>query len=282
MELIIVTGMSGAGKSVTLKFLEDLDYFCIDNLPPMFLEKFCEFCTTHGTGIKKVAIGIDIRGGSLFDDFFRALGSLEHEKLKILFLEANDAALIKRFKETRRIHPLSRNDRINMGILQERSLLKKIKEKADIIIDTSTFLTNQLKEEIVALFVHNKKSNSLMITVLSFGYKYGIPLDSDLVFDVRFIPNPFYIDELKQLTGNDPQVYDYVMDKAECVIFIDKLKSMLDFLIPSYIKEGKNQLVISIGCTGGKHRSVVIANEIVKYLKIKEQSARIEHRDFMK
>lgn len=281
MQFVIVTGMSGAGKSTVLKILEDLDFFCVDNLPPSLIPKFAEVCFRPGIDIDKIALGIDIRGGKLFDDLIPGLEAISGEdyQYSILFLDASDEALLKRFKETRRSHPLAKNDRIITGIIKERKLLTSIKQKSTHIIDTSQILTRHLREKINDIFVDEKKFNSLMITILSFGFKFGIPTDSDLVFDVRFIPNPFYIHDLKELTGNDTAVSDYVMDCKVSRTFLEKMADMVEFLIPNYINEGKNQLVISIGCTGGKHRSVTLANELYRELTQKGESVIIKHRD---
>ncbi|MCQ4726442.1 RNase adapter RapZ [Anaerotignum faecicola] len=283
MKFVIVTGMSGAGKTTVLKFLEDINYFCADNLPPALLLKFAELFE-QGSEIDKVALGIDIRGGRLFKDLFHGLSQLTENgyDYDILFLDASDESLIKRFKETRRSHPLSKTGSIAEGIQKERETLKDVKKRADYIIDTSNILTRELKEKINSIFVLNEKFESLIITVCSFGFKYGIPIDSDLVFDVRFLPNPFYIQELKEFTGNDECVSSYVMGFEESRIFLDKLTDMVEFLIPQYIKEGKNRLVISIGCTGGKHRSVTLANELYKALSNEKHSVRLKHNDIEK
>ena len=284
MKYVILTGMSGAGKSTVLKFFEDIGYFCVDNLPPSLIPKFIELCDKPGTEIEKVAIGIDIRGGKLFDDFFTYLLEIKSEKhlFEILFLDCSDEVLLKRYKETRRRHPLAKGERIITGIIRERELLSDIRRKSDYIIDTSHILARQLKQKINDIFIENKEFDSLMINILSFGFKYGIPSDADLVFDVRFLPNPFYIEELKPLTGNDVSVHDYVMKFEESNIFLNKLLDMVNFLIPNYIKEGKNQLVIAIGCTGGKHRSVTLANELYNNLNKLQYSTIITHRDIDK
>ena len=229
-------------------------------------------------------MGIDIRGGKLFKDLFATLSNLQESgyDMEILFLDASDTTLIKRYKETRRSHPLSKGGSIEEGIRKEREILQDVKKKATYIIDTSNILVRELKEQINHIFVENKNFESLIITVCSFGFKYGIPIDSDLVFDVRFLPNPFYIQELKELTGNDSPVSDYVMSFDESKIFLDKLTDMVKFLIPQYIKEGKNQLVISIGCTGGKHRSVTLANALYNVLKEEGHSILIKHNDIEK
>jgi UPF0042 nucleotide-binding protein len=283
MRFLIVTGMSGAGKSTVLKYLEDIDYFCVDNLPPGLIPKFAELCEASND-IENVALGIDIRGGSLFNDLFSCISEMKSEtnKFEILFMDSSDEVLLKRYKETRRSHPLAKGDLATVGIKRERELLKDIKKKADYIIDTSYLLTRQLRSQLSDMFLENKSFDSLMITVLSFGFKYGIPHDADLVFDVRFLPNPFYIEELKAHTGNDVAVRDYVMQFDEAKQFLDMLNSMLEFLIPNYIKEGKNQLVVAIGCTGGKHRSVTLANEVYARLKGLGHSTVIAHRDIDK
>lgn len=284
MRFVIVTGMSGAGKTSVLKFLEDINFFCVDNLPPALLPKFAELCYEQEGEIERVALGIDIRGGKLFNDLFEVLSSLQEKgyEYEILYLDASDEVLIKRYKETRRSHPLSRNGSIQEGIRKEREMLWDVKAKATYIIDTSQVLTRQLKEQINGIFVENKKHENLVITIQSFGFKYGIPTDSDLVFDVRFLPNPFYIQELKELTGNDQPVSSYVMNFEESQIFLQKLLDMVEFLIPLYIKEGKNNLVISIGCTGGKHRSVTLANALYAALGQEKHMLLLQHHDIEK
>lgn len=284
MRFVIVTGMSGAGKTSVLKFLEDINFFCVDNLPPALLPKFAELCYEQEGEIERVAMGIDIRGGKLFNDLFQVLFSLQERgyEYEILFLDASDDVLIKRYKETRRTHPLSKGGSIQEGIQKERAMLKEVKTKATYIIDTSQILTRQLKEQINRIFVENQNFESLVITIRSFGFKYGIPADSDLVFDVRFLPNPFYIQELKEMTGNDEPVSSYVMNFKESRTFLQKMVDMLEFLIPLYIKEGKNSLVISIGCTGGKHRSVTLANALYQALGRERHALLLEHHDIEK
>ena len=283
MKFVIVTGMSGAGKSTSLKMLEDLGYFCVDNLPVPLIEKFAELTSSPNSELNKVAIGIDVRTG-----LTRVESALEKLKaagliFDILFLDASDDTLVKRFKETRRSHPLVANGRVEDGIVAEREQLKYLKKNATYIIDTSQMLTRELKAEINEIYSKNKGYSNLFITILSFGYKYGIPSDADLVFDVRFLPNPYYIDELKNHTGNDREVQDYVMGFKEAGIFLDKLEDMLLFLIPNYVVEGKNQLVVAIGCTGGKHRSVTLADKIYDRLKNNDRfGIKIEHRDIEK
>lgn len=282
MRFVIVTGLSGAGKTQATRTLEDLGYFCVDNLPPKLIPKFAELCTQSKGKIEKVALVIDIRGGVFFNDFFDSIKYLKDNEFEyeILFLEASDEVLIKRFKETRRSHPLSPDGRVLTGIALEREKLREIKNAADLIIDTSKYEIRHLRERINEAYgdkTHPEKN--LTITVLSFGFKYGIPVDSDLVFDVRFIPNPFYIPELKKYSGNDDPVKNYVLNQEETKTFIEKLMDMLRYLIPNYIKEGKRQLIISIGCTGGRHRSVAIANELYERLNSENYNSKIEHRD---
>lgn len=281
MKFIVITGLSGAGKSQAVKFLEDLGFFCVDNLPPALILKFAEICSQSRGPIDKVAIVTDIRGGKFFDQLQSSLDELQKEGFNydILFLEASDETLIKRFKSSRRMHPLAVDGRIIRGINAERRKLEEIKAKATYIIDTTNMSTSQLKQEIIHLFVEGGKTERLMINVISFGFKYGIPLDADLVFDVRFLPNPYYVESLKKLSGNDYEVREYVMKWPEALVFMNKLMDMIEFLIPYYIKEGKTQLVVAIGCTGGRHRSVTIANLFSSKLKEKEHRVIIEHRD---
>lgn len=282
MRFVIVTGLSGAGKTQATRTLEDLGYFCVDNLPPKLISKFADACLQSDGKIDKVALVIDIRGGIFFDDLFESLEELKKNNFtyEILFLEASDEVLIKRFKEARRSHPLSPGGRIITGIEDERKKLREIKNRADNIIDTSKYAIKDLKEKLNLLYGTGEISNKqLKLTILSFGFKYGIPTDSDLVFDVRFIPNPFYIPELKPYSGNDKPVQDYVLQQEETKGFLVRLKDMLEFLIPNYIKEGKRQLIISIGCTGGRHRSVAIANAVYEGLNGTQYDVNIEHRD---
>lgn len=285
MRFVIVTGMSGAGKSTTLKMLEDVGYYCVDNIPLKLIDKFAELIYMPGNEITKVALGIDIRSGQLLKELEEILLKIKNlgYEYEILFLDADDQVLVKRYKETRRNHPLAKAGRVDKGILQEREKMEFLKKRANYIIDTSQLLTRELKSEIDKIFVRNQEYKSLFITILSFGFKYGIPSDSDLVFDVRFLPNPYYIDGLKQQTGNDGEVQDYVMGYDAAKEFLNKLEDMLEFLIPHYITEGKNQLVVSIGCTGGKHRSVTLANKLYEKLsKRVEFGLKVEHRDIEK
>ena len=285
MRLVIVTGMSGAGKTTALKMLEDMGYFCVDNLPIPLLTRFVEMFSEPEEEVKKIALGIDVRGGQDFSGLQEVLDEMDekHTEYEILFLDAQDDVLIKRYKETRRQHPLSGSGRVDTGIAKEREKIMFLKMRATYILDTSKMLTRELKLELEKIFVKGESFCSLYITVMSFGFKYGIPQDSDLVFDVRFLPNPYYIDELKEKTGSDPEVQDYVMENDKSQIFLEKLTDMVDFLIPNYILEGKNQLVIAIGCTGGKHRSVTLANALYQKLDKQENyGVRIEHRDIGK
>lgn len=284
MRFVIVTGLSGAGKSSTLKMLEDNGYFCVDNLPIPLISKFAQLTFKKEGSVDKVAIGVDIRSGEALRELDDVLDELKHFQYhyEILFLEASDAVLVKRYKETRRKHPLAGNGRVDQGIRKEREVLDFLKKKADYIIDTSQLLVRELKVEIEKIFVKNEKYSNFYITVVSFGFKYGIPMDSDLVLDVRFLPNPFYIPELKPLTGNEKPVYDYVLSSQVAKEFLEKAYDMLSFLIPNYILEGKNQLVVSIGCTGGKHRSVTLANAIAERLSTLPYGVKVEHRDINK
>lgn len=282
MRFVVVTGMSGGGKSTALKMLEDAGFYCVDNLPLSLIEKFVELISMPNSEISKVALGLDVRSDQSFRDATRVLKLLKGRgyQFEILFMDANDGVLIKRYKETRRVHPLAADGRLEDGVKKERRVLDDIKRNADYVIDTSNLLTRELKEELDRIFVGNGEYNSLMVTVMSFGFKHGIPADADLVFDVRFLPNPFYIDEMKRKTGNDREVQDYVMSFREAGEFLEKLADMIRFLMPNYVKEGKYRLVIAIGCTGGKHRSVTLANELYKCLKEEgKYGIKLYHRD---
>ena len=281
MRFVIVTGMSGGGKSTAMKMLEDAGYYCADNMPVPLIEKFMELLAMPDNGILKVALGLDVRADQSFEDVNQLVARLrEAYTFEILFLEAADSVLLKRYKESRRVHPLSVDGDLMSGITRERALLASIKQAADYVIDTTNLLTRELKAELDRIFVSNQAYNSLMVNVMSFGFKNGIPQDADLVFDVRFLPNPFYIDELKQKTGLDREVQDYVMGFPEAHEFVDKLTDMVNFLIPHYINEGKYQLVIASGCTGGQHRSVTLAGELYKRLKDRgDYGLTLRHRD---
>lgn len=286
MRFVIVTGLSGAGKTTTLKMLEDANYFCVDNLPIALIEKFAALMAgMDGGEAQNVALGIDVRSGRSLGELALVLSRMKElgYGFEILFLDAQDKVLVKRYKETRRSHPLAANGRVDDGIRLERERMKFLKDRADYIIDTTYLLTRELKEEIEKIFIDNSDFKNLMISVLSFGFKYGIPSDADLVFDVRFLPNPYYVDELRPLTGMDEGVYQYVMDNDIARQFAGKLEDMVKFLIPHYIREGKTSLVIAIGCTGGKHRSVTLARVLhEKLAEIREYGLRLEHRDIEK
>ena len=286
MRCVIVTGMSGAGKSTALKMLEDVGYFCVDNLPVPLIPKMADLLRVPGSELNKAALGVDIRSGESLAEMAKVLEELDGVGMKyeILFLESSDHVLIKRYKETRRFHPLAGNDgRVDEGIRMERERIKFLRGRADYLVDTSHMLTRELKRELNKIFVENKEYKNLYISVLSFGFKYGIPPDSDLVFDVRFLPNPYYIEELRPQSGNDREVRDYVMNNQKAVKFLDKMTDLVEFLIPNYVQEGKTQLVIAIGCTGGKHRSVTLANELFEVLSRNENyGIRVEHRDIGK
>ena len=284
MRFVIVTGMSGAGKSSVLKMLEDAGYFCVDNLPIPLIPKLTSFIISEGRTVKKAALGVDVRNGQALealDDVIKELNAHAFNP-EIIFLDSDTEVLVKRYKETRRSHPLAGEGRVDKGIELERERLEFLKKRADYIIDTSHMLIRDLKTEVDKIFVQDEKYNNFFISVVSFGFKYGILADADLVFDVRFLPNPFYIPELKKKTGLDQEVYDYVRGSDVCDPFLDKLEDMVKFLIPNYIIEGKNQIVIGIGCTGGKHRSVTIARAIMERLSNLNYGINIEHRDIMK
>ena len=285
MRFVILTGMSGAGKSTALKMMEDMGYYCVDNLPISLVESFVELAEANDAELQKVAVGIDIRSGQNLEALLSVLLKIEAtgKTCEVLFLEAEDTVLVKRYKETRRSHPLAEGERVDKGIDLERKKLEHLKKRADYIIDTSQLLTRELKTELQKIFVQNQDFKNLYVTILSFGFKYGIPADSDLVFDVRFLPNPYYVEQLRPKSGLDPEIQEFVMQYPATTEFLNQLEHMLEFLIPNYIAEGKNQLVISIGCTGGKHRSVTLANELYKRLsKQQNYGLRIEHRDIEK
>jgi UPF0042 nucleotide-binding protein len=282
MRFVIVTGLSGAGKTQAMRSLEDIGYFCVDNLPPTLIPKFAEACFQTDGKIDKIALVMDIRGGKFFDALFESLKDLEslEYKYEILYLDASDEVLIKRYKESRRKHPLAPDGRVLQGIALERNKLSELRNRASNIIDSTKLSIWDLRQKITEIYGEEGQVEvELMITVLSFGFKYGIPVDSDLVFDVRFIPNPFYIPELKKFSGMDEPVKEYVLKHEVTTNFLDKLDDMFKFLIPNYVKEGKRQLIISIGCTGGRHRSVAISNSVYERLKSQGQKVTVEHRD---
>ena len=284
MKLVIVTGMSGAGKTIALKMLEDIGFYCVDNLPISLVDKFVQL-VSEGTSIEKAALGLDIRSGEELGNLDEILENWRRSNVdvQVLFLDANDAVLIKRYKETRRTHPLAGAGRLENGIEKEREKLAFLKREADYIIDTSMLLTRELRKELEKIFLQDARYKNMYVTVLSFGFKYGVPEDADLVFDVRFLPNPYYDEHLRPLTGQVQAVRDYVMRGTTAEIFLKKLYDMIDFLLPNYINEGKNQLVIAVGCTGGKHRSVTIARALYEHLEAAgEYGIRIDHRDIDK
>ncbi|MCI9105188.1 MAG: RNase adapter RapZ [Lachnospiraceae bacterium] len=285
MKLVIVTGMSGAGKTIALKILEDQGFYCVDNLPISLLEPFAKLAVQQPSGYERIALGIDIRSGQELPLLLNVLEDWKQNDMpcQILFLDASDETLVKRYKETRRTHPLAGRGRVDSGIRQERERLAFLKKKADIILDTSQLLTRELRQELERIIEEEQDYGNLFITILSFGFKYGIPADADLVFDVRFLPNPYYVEELRQHTGKEAAVQTYVRQGGTADQFLIKLCDMLEFLIPNYVLEGKNQLVIGIGCTGGKHRSVTIASDLYQHLSQHEEfGIKIEHRDIDK
>ena len=285
MRFVIVTGMSGAGKSSVLKMLEDIGYFCVDNLPVKLIPKLTKMFICETDSIEKLALGIDIRNLEGLSHLDKTLNEMRENgyPYEILFLDADSNVLVKRYKETRRNHPLALQGRVDKAIEAEREELQFIKKHADYIMDTSHMLVRELKQEIDKIFLENEEYQNFFITILSFGFKYGIPADADLVFDVRFLPNPYYVDELRPLTGLDDRVFNYVMDCDIARAFADKLEDMINFLIPNYVKEGKTNLVIAIGCTGGKHRSVTLARELYSRLSGNTKYGfRLEHRDAQK
>ena len=286
MKLVIVTGMSGAGKTVALKMMEDMGYYCVDNLPIPLIEKFAELALGNNQGLSnQVALGIDIRSGQELPLLDKILERWRTDGIpfEILFLDASDEVLLKRYKETRRNHPLAGAGRIDEGIKKERECLAFLKKQANVILDTSMLLTKELRHELEKIYMEDGTYDNLFVTVMSFGFKYGIPADADLVFDVRFLPNPYYVENLRPKTGGEKEIQDYVKQGGTADIFLGKLYDMLDFLIPNYVLEGKNQLVIGIGCTGGKHRSVTIANAVYEHLKQqKGLGVKLYHRDIEK
>ena len=283
MRLVIVTGISGAGKVTALKIFEDNGYYCVDNLPIDLIESFADILFGQTNEKNKVAIGVDIRSGKNLEKMSEVLKNMKakEQNYEILFLDCNNNTLIKRFKETRRSHPMGDRDSVENEINEERAKLEFLREQADYIIDTSNLLVKELRGEIEKIFVLNRDYRNLFVTIMSFGFKHGVPADCDLVFDVRFLPNPYYVPELKHKSGNQKEVQDYVLNSPVSHEFLDKLVDMIKFLIPNYIEEGKNQLVIGIGCTGGHHRSVTIANELYNQLNSSDASygIRLSHRD---
>ncbi|MBC8014642.1 MAG: RNase adapter RapZ [Sporomusaceae bacterium] len=284
VRLVIITGMSGAGKTQVVRAMEDLGYFCVDNLPPMLIPKFAELCAQSAGRVNKVGLVVDIRGREFFDTLVQNLEELEKQghRYEMLFLEASDETLIRRYKETRRRHPMAPHGRISEGIARERERVDQVRGRATQIIDTSETSTADLREKITALFTSEHESQRMNITVVSFGFKYGIPLDADMVFDVRFLPNPFYVESLRRKSGAVPEVGEYIWKWPITQQFMEKVTDFVEFLVPNYIKEGKSQLIIAIGCTGGMHRSVFVAGKIYENLKKKGYKVNLDHRDVKK
>lgn len=281
--LIIVTGMSGSGKTQVCRHMEDLGYFCVDNLPPVFIPKFAELCAHSAGHVQKVVLVVDTRSREFFDTFVHVLDDMDrdNQQYEMLFMDASDAAIIRRYKETRRRHPMAPSSRISEGIAKERERLALVRNKATYIIDTSEIKKGELKEKILRLF-GNSQGEKMGINVLSFGFKFGMPLDADMVLDVRFLPNPFYIESMRHKSGAVPEVAEYIKKWPVTQQFEEKLDDMIEFLMPQYVKEGKSQLVIAIGCTGGMHRSVYIAKHVFDFLCARGYLANLEHRDLMK
>ncbi len=284
MKFFIITGLSGAGKSSAVKAMEDIGYYCVDNIPPALIPMVADICKQSSGKIENVALVSDLRGGDLFNQLFDSLNELQEKgfKYEIIFLDAADSKLVTRYKETRRNHPLSPQGTVLEGIVKERGLLSEVRSRAKYIIDTTKLKPSDLKDEIKKIALNQTEYKGIVINVVSFGFKYGIPIDSDLVLDVRFLPNPFYVPELKPKTGEDKEVRDYVFSYKQTGQFIEKLDDMIEFLIPHYVEEGKSQLVIAIGCTGGKHRSVAIANDVYAFIKKMGHKVVLQHRDYQK
>jgi UPF0042 nucleotide-binding protein len=282
--LIIITGMSGAGKSHVVQVLEDMGYFCIDNIPPILIPKFAELCIQGGERVRHVALVADIRGGQFFDAMSQSLKELQKQGVsyEIVFLEASDKVLVRRYKETRRVHPLAPHNRISQGIAEERLKLAELRKTADFIIDTSSMKPAELKEVLKKKYTVSERGKGLSVMVVSFGFKHGLPIDADIVEDVRFLPNPFYIEEYRHKSGRVPVVRDYIEGFPITQTFTEKWFNMIDFLLPNYEREGKSQLVIAVGCTGGMHRSVCMAEAMYRHLKKTGVEVSIEHRDISK
>ena len=283
LKLVIITGISGSGKSEAMNVMEDLGYYCVDNLPPEIIPKIVLLGNDSMGQLDKIALGVDISGCRFLKEINNAIDFLNENKFEydVIFLESENEVLVNRYKMSRRKHPLSNGENVIEVIEKERQMLSEVRKKAKYIINTSNFLPIDLRNEIISIFDENIKNKGFLVTIISFGFKYGIPIDSDLVFDVRFMPNPYYVDSLREKTGNDTEIQGYVMNSEDSVIFLEKLKDMLLFLLPMYIKEGKNHLVISIGCTGGKHRSVTVSNIIYDFLKEQQYNVFKKHRDYL-
>ncbi len=282
MQCLIITGLSGAGKSQAIKYIEDLGYFCVDNMLPDLISSFITLCHNNRRDLTRVAFVVDSRSGEGFDTLLNEINQtdLMDVTVKSIFLEASDEVIIRRYKESRRKHPLAPNSRVSDGLTKERKLLEKVRKRADIVIDTSLLKPQQLRNTLYDMLDDSDQSKEISVNILSFGYKYGIPIDADIVFDVRFLPNPFYIDTLRDFTGLDQTVSEYVLKHEQTQQFLGKLTDMIEFLLPHYKEEGKQQLVIAIGCTGGKHRSVAIAEKLFQYLKKNEVQVSVVHRDY--
>ncbi|MEG0661950.1 MAG: RNase adapter RapZ [Anaerovoracaceae bacterium] len=284
MKIVIITGMSGAGKSQAIECLEDQGYYCIDNMPPALIKNFIHLAMTKDSGIDRAAFVVDIRGGEVFGGFMEAVAALNQDGLeyKVLFLEASDEALVRRFNETRRVHPMTKRAATIADIQKEREVLKGIRDRADFIIDTSNMKTAKLKRELIEVFSDQKKEEAFVINIMSFGFKNGIPLTADMVFDMRFIPNPYYVPSLKRATGNSKKVRNYVMKHQEAITFVKNLDRLINSIIPCYMREGKFHLNVAFGCTGGQHRSVSMANEFAERFELQGKHVTLEHRDVKK
>ena len=284
LELVVITGLSGAGRTQAMQSLEDQEFFCVDNLPPTFLVKFAELCAQSRGKVSKAAIVCDLRGGEFFSSLSEALSNLEKEgfHLEVLFLDASDETLIRRYKESRRRHPLSPHGRVLDGIQAERLQLEELRIRADNIIDTSDLSSQQLRSQVAKLFGKAQGLEQMAVSVISFGFKYGIPMDADLVMDVRFLPNPFYVETLRPLTGEHTLVQEYVFGNPMAQEFMEKYLALLEYILPNYVKEGKTHLVIGIGCTGGQHRSVAIAERVGQFLRERHYTISVKHRDALK
>lgn len=284
LELIVITGLSGAGRTLAMQSLDDQGFFCVDNLPPTFLVKFAELCAQSRGKVSKAAIVCDLRGGEFFSSLAEALANLEKEgfRLQVLFLDASDETLIRRYKESRRRHPLSPHGRVLDGIHAERQQLEALRIRADNIIDTSGLSASQLRSQVAELFCKTEGLDQMAVSLISFGFKYGMPMDADLVMDVRFLPNPFYVEILRPLTGEHTLVKDYVFGNQMAQEFMEKYLDLLEYILPNYIKEGKSHLVIGIGCTGGQHRSVAIAERVEEFLRERHYAISVKHRDASK
>lgn len=284
LDLIVITGLSGAGRTQAMQSLEDQGFFCVDNLPPSFLVKFAELCAQSSGGVSKAAIVCDLRGGEFFSSLSEALNNLEKEGFQpeVLFLEASDEALIRRYKESRRRHPLSPSGRVLDGIQAERQQLEELRIRADHIVDTSDLSAQELRGQVAELFGPERGMGQMAVLVISFGFKYGSPMDADLVMDVRFLPNPFYVEALRPLTGEHALVQEYVFGNPIAQEFLEKYLALLEYILPYYVLEGKNHLVIGIGCTGGQHRSVAIAERVGQFLQDRHFATSVKHRDALK